>query len=81
MLEARPHIVGHINGGTTAMSDADIERLVATEMAIEIVHCGNGRAAIHAVPGGGGRRRRWTGSSSATTPRPGPASSRSGSCG
>lgn len=49
VLEARPHIIGHINGGTTAMSDADIERLVATEMAIEIAHCGNGRAAIHAV--------------------------------
>jgi enamidase len=49
ILEARPHIVGHINGGTTAMSDADIERLVATEMAIEIVQCGNGRAALHAA--------------------------------
>ncbi len=49
VLEARPHIVGHINGGTTAMSDADIERLVATDMAIEIVHCGNGRAALHAA--------------------------------
>ena len=49
VLEARPHIVGHINGGTTAMSDADIARLVDTDMAIEIVHCGNGRAALHAV--------------------------------
>lgn len=49
VLEARPHIVGHINGGTTAMSDADIERLIATEMAIEIVQCGNGRAALHAA--------------------------------
>jgi len=49
VLEARPHIVGHINGGTTAMSDPDIERLVATDMAIEIVQCGNGRAALHAV--------------------------------
>lgn len=49
VLEARPHIVGHVNGGTTPMSDADIERIVATEMAIEIVHCGNGRAAIHAL--------------------------------
>lgn len=49
VLEARPHIVGHVNGGTTAMPDADIERLVATEMAIEIVQCGNGRAALHAV--------------------------------
>jgi enamidase len=49
VLEARPHIVGHINGGTTAMADADIERLVASDMAIEIVHCGNGRAALHAA--------------------------------
>ena len=49
VLEARPHIVGHANGGTTPMSDADIERVVDTDMAIEIVHCGNGRAAIHAV--------------------------------
>ncbi|MCI0582874.1 MAG: amidohydrolase family protein [Chloroflexi bacterium] len=49
VLEARPHIVGHVNGGTTALSDADIERLVATDMAIEIVHCGNGRAALHAL--------------------------------
>ena len=49
VLEARPHIVGHVNGGTTPMSDADIERVVDTEMAIEIVHCGNGRAAIVAV--------------------------------
>ncbi len=49
VLEARPHIVGHVNGGTTAMSDADIERLVATDMAIEIVQCGNGRAALHAA--------------------------------
>jgi enamidase len=49
VLEARPHIVGHVNGGTTAMSDADIERVVATDMAIEIVHCGTGRAALHAL--------------------------------
>lgn len=49
VLEARPHIVGHVNGGTTPMSDADIERVVDTDMAIEVVHCGNGRAAIHAV--------------------------------
>jgi enamidase len=59
VLEARPHIVGHVNGGTTPMSDADIERVIDTDMAIEIVHCGNGRAAIHAARvaaglGGGG---------------------------
>lgn len=49
VLEAHPHIVGHVNGGTTPMSDADIRRVVDTDMAIEIVHCGNGRAAIVAV--------------------------------
>jgi enamidase len=49
VLEARPHIVGHVNGGTTPMSDADIARVVDTDMAIEIVHCGNGRAALLAV--------------------------------
>jgi enamidase len=49
VLEARPHIVGHANGGTTPMSDKDIERVIDTDMAIEIVHCGNGRAAIHVV--------------------------------
>src|SRR5204862_6674242 len=49
VLEARPHIVGHVNGGTTPMSDADIARVIDTDMAIEIVHCGNGRAALVAV--------------------------------
>jgi enamidase len=50
VLEANPHICGHINGGTTPMSDADIARVVEqSDMAIEIVHCGNGRAALHAL--------------------------------
>ena len=49
VLEARPHIVGHVNGGTTPMSDDDIQRVIDTDMAIEIVHCGNGRAAIYAA--------------------------------
>ncbi len=49
VLEAAPDIVGHINGGTTSMPDADIERLVASTMAVEIVHCGNGRTALLAA--------------------------------
>jgi enamidase len=49
VLEARPDIVGHVNGGTTALPDADIEALVASGMAIEIVQCGNLRAALHAI--------------------------------
>ena len=49
VLEARPHVVGHINGGTTSMSMAEIERLVATDMALEIVQCGNVRTALHTL--------------------------------
>ena len=49
ILETQPHIVGHINGGTTALPDEEIERLVKSDMAIEIVHCGNGRAALLAA--------------------------------
>jgi len=49
VLAARPHVVGHINGGTTSMSPREIDALVATDMALEIVHCGNGRTALHAL--------------------------------
>jgi enamidase len=49
VLEARPHVVGHINGGTTSMAPAEIERLVATDMALEIVQCGNARTALHTL--------------------------------
>jgi enamidase len=49
VLEARPHVVGHINGGTTSMSEREIDSLVATDMALEIVHCGNGRTALHTL--------------------------------
>jgi enamidase len=49
VLEASPHVVGHINGGTTSMSVGEIERLVATDMALEIVHCGNMKTALDAL--------------------------------
>lgn len=49
VLEADPHVVGHINGGTTSMSEREIDSLVATSMALEIVHCGNGKTALHAL--------------------------------
>ena len=49
VLEAQPHVVGHINGGTTSMSPAEIDRLVATDMALEIVQCGNPRTALHTL--------------------------------
>jgi len=49
VLEAQPHVVGHINGGTTSMSPGEIDRLVATDMALEIVQCGNARTALHTL--------------------------------
>ncbi|HEX2500390.1 MAG TPA: amidohydrolase family protein [Methylomirabilota bacterium] len=49
VLEASPDVVGHINGGTTSMSEREIDSLVATQMALEIVHCGNGRTALHTL--------------------------------
>ena len=61
VLEARPDIVGHVNGGTTALPDDDIEQLVASGMAIEIVHCGNGRAALARDRPRRARRARWAG--------------------
>jgi enamidase len=48
-LEARPHVVGHINGGTASMNPREIDSLVATDMALEIVHCGNGKTALHTL--------------------------------
>ena len=49
VLEADPDVVGHVNGGTTSMSEREIDALVATQMALEIVHCGNGKTALHAL--------------------------------
>ena len=51
VLEAAPDIAGHINGGTTSLSEADIDRLVASDsgIALELVHCGNGRTALVAL--------------------------------
>jgi enamidase len=51
VLEANPDIAGHINGGTTSLSEADIDRLIAadTGIALELVHCGNGRTALLAL--------------------------------
>jgi len=49
VLEADPHVVGHINGGTTSMSEREIDSLVASQMALEIVHCGNGKMALHTL--------------------------------
>jgi enamidase len=51
VLEAKPDIAGHINGGTTSLSERDIDSLVAGDpaIALELVHCGNGRTAVYAL--------------------------------
>ena len=51
VLEAQPDIAGHINGGTTSLSEADIDALVGGDpaIALELVHCGNGRTALYAL--------------------------------
>lgn len=49
VMAVGPHVASHVNGGPTAMSLAEVERLVKEgSMALEIVHCGNMRMAVEA---------------------------------
>src|SRR2546430_6017259 len=43
VLEASPDVVGHINGGTTSLAPAEIQRLVATHTALQIRPCRNAK--------------------------------------
>lgn len=47
--KAKPDVVGHINGGTTSVSPKEIDELIATDMAIEVVHNGNPKTALYAL--------------------------------
>lgn len=50
VLRIRPDIVGHINGGPTAIPKEDIERLVQeSNFMLEIVQCGNFRRALDTI--------------------------------
>ncbi|MCY4062649.1 MAG: amidohydrolase family protein [Chloroflexi bacterium] len=41
-IKVQPHIASHLNGGPTAPTLADIERIIAeTDAALEIIQCGN----------------------------------------
>lgn len=48
LLAMRPHVSGHANGGPTAMSPADNERLVVegTDIALQLAMAGNLRSAL-----------------------------------
>lgn len=50
VMAVEPDVVSHINGGTTAMSMAEVEKLITqTSYALEIVHCGNMKVAVEAA--------------------------------
>ena len=50
VIQTDPHIASHINGGPTAVALDEVKRLVnETELALEIVHCGNPKVAVDAV--------------------------------
>jgi len=49
VMRTDPDIASHVNGGPTAVSFEEIEKLVEkTQMALEIVHCGNPLMAVEA---------------------------------
>jgi enamidase len=47
VLAIRPDVVCHLNGGPTAASEADIRAIIeGSDLAVEIVQCGNYKAAL-----------------------------------
>ncbi len=50
VIQTNPDVVSHLNGGPTAVSMAEAEKLITrTELALEFVHCGNPRVAVEAA--------------------------------
>ena len=50
VIQTNPDIVSHINGGPTAVAMDEVQRLVTeTDLALEIVHCGNPKVAVEAA--------------------------------
>jgi enamidase len=50
VIQANPDIASHINGGPTAVAMGEVKRLVTeTDLALEIVHCGNPKVAVEAA--------------------------------
>ena len=50
VIQTNPDIVSHINGGPTAIAMDEVKRLVTeTDLALEIVHCGNPKVAVEAA--------------------------------
>ncbi len=50
VIQTDPDVVSHLNGGPTAVSMEEAEKLITqTRMALEIVHCGNPKVAVEAA--------------------------------
>lgn len=49
LLTLRPDVSGHVNGGTTSLPDADLPRVVASGIALQICQAGNLRSALEVV--------------------------------
>ncbi len=50
VLAIKPDVVSHINGGTTAAAPIEIEKIIElSDFAIEVVQCGNQKAALQAL--------------------------------
>jgi len=50
LLHLRPDVCGHVNGGTTSLDEAGIDRIIReTEMTLQIVQAGNLRSALYIV--------------------------------
>ena len=47
VMKTAPHIASHVNGGPTAVALEEAEKLIdQTDIAVEIVHCGNPKMAV-----------------------------------
>lgn len=49
LLEIRPDVAGHVNGGTTSLPDEDLPRVVESGIALQICQAGNLRSALRIV--------------------------------
>ena len=48
LLHLRPDVCGHVNGGTTSLDEAGIDRIIAeSTMALQLVQAGNFRSSLH----------------------------------
>lgn len=48
VIHTAPTVVSHVNGGPTAISPAEVDKLVdTTDLVLEIVQCGNAKMADH----------------------------------